>query len=70
MMDARNDNRHFVMTGKFPKATAQVYNDLFTRRQESDYVDFVQFEASQVRPWIVDAERFVEYIAARIEGHS
>jgi uncharacterized protein (UPF0332 family) len=29
-------NRHFVKTGKISKALAQIYNDLFARRQESD----------------------------------
>jgi uncharacterized protein (UPF0332 family) len=34
-------NRHFVRTGKVSKELAQIYNDLFERRQESDYADFV-----------------------------
>ena len=63
-------NQHFVMTGKVPKTLAQVYNDLFSRRQESDYLDFVRFEASQVQPLITGAEQFVECIAALIEGFS
>lgn len=63
-------NRHFVKTGKIPKALAQIYNDLFARRQESDYIDFVRFEASQVSPWIADAEQFVGYIASLVEGSS
>ena len=36
-------NLHFVKTGKVPKDYAKTFNDLFERRQESDYVDFVQF---------------------------
>jgi len=46
---------------------AQVYNDLFTRRQEGDYVDFVHFAAAQVGPWIKGAEQFVGAIAALID---
>jgi uncharacterized protein (UPF0332 family) len=43
-------NRHYVRTAKVPKELAQIYNDLFERRQEGDYMDFVDFEESQVRP--------------------
>jgi|SRR5687768_11933432 uncharacterized protein (UPF0332 family) len=62
-------NRHYVRTGKVPKELAQIYNDLFERRQESDYLDFVDFEESQVRPWIAYAERFVERLASLIEDN-
>jgi uncharacterized protein (UPF0332 family) len=55
-------NRHYVKTGKVPKNLARTYNDLFERRQESDYMDFISFEASQVRRWIAQAEAFVEHI--------
>lgn len=60
-------NRHYVKTGVVPKELAQLYNDLCERRQESDYMDFVDFEESQVRPWIFRAEQFVEYIASIVE---
>lgn len=62
-------NRHFVKTNKIPRALAQVYNDLFARRQESDYLDFVHLEAAQVRPWIAEAAQLVEHVASLIEGH-
>jgi uncharacterized protein (UPF0332 family) len=55
-------NRHYVKTGKVPKELARIYNDLFERRQESDYIDFVSFQQSQVLPWISEAEELVEYI--------
>jgi uncharacterized protein (UPF0332 family) len=60
-------NRHFVKTNKVPKEKARIFNDLFERRQEGDYVDFVSFEESQVLPWIPEAETFVENIAVLIE---
>jgi uncharacterized protein (UPF0332 family) len=41
-------NRHYVRTGKVPRDLARVYNDLFERRQEGDYADFVRFQADQV----------------------
>ena len=62
-------NRHYVRTGKVPKELAQVYNDLFGRRQEGDYMDFVDFEESQVRPWIARAEQFVEHIVSIKENN-
>ena len=55
-------NRHYVKTGKVPKDLARIYNDLFERRQEGDYIDFVRFQESQVLPWISKAEQLVEYV--------
>lgn len=63
-------NQHFVKTEKISKKFAQIYNDLFERRQESDYLDFIRFEEKQVSPWIGNAEQFVEHVAALIEGKS
>ena len=62
-------NLHFVRTDKISKSLAEVYNDLFIRRQEGDYVDFVHFEGAQVGPWMEGAEQFVGAIAALIEKH-
>ena len=59
-------NQHFVKTNKVSKQKARIFNDLFERRRESDYMDFVSFEESQVRPWIAEAEAFVENIAVLI----
>ena len=55
-------NRHYVKTDKVSKEMARIYNDLFERRQESDYMDFICFEPSQVQPWISQAEAFVTNI--------
>jgi len=55
-------NRHYVKTGVIPKDLARTYNDLFERRQEGDYIDFVRFQESQILPWIVEAEQLVEYV--------
>ncbi len=60
-------NRHFVKTNKVPKEKARIFNDLFERRQEGDYVDFVSFEESQVLPWFPEAEAFVRDLADLIE---
>ncbi len=55
-------NLHYVKNGKIPKELARIYNDLFERRQEGDYIDFVTFEKAQVMPWISDAEQLIKYI--------
>jgi uncharacterized protein (UPF0332 family) len=60
-------NKHYVKTGKVQKDLARIYNDLFERRQEGDYIDFVQFEESQVRPWISEAEKFIAHIRSVFE---
>jgi hypothetical protein len=54
-------------TGTCPKDLARIYNDLFERRQEGDYLDFVSFNESQVLPWIARAEKLIEYISDYIE---
>ena len=53
-------NRHFVKTNRVPKNKARIFNDLFERRQEGDYVDFVTFQESQVLIWLPEAEEFVQ----------
>jgi len=45
------------------KDKVRIYYDLFERRHEGDYVDFVRYEESQVRAWLPEAEAFVEYVA-------
>lgn len=63
-------NRHYVKTGKVPVDTARIYNDLFERRQEGDYIDFVYFEEKDVIPWILNARRFVDFITALAHNES
>jgi len=60
-------NRQYVKTGKIPKHLARIYNDLFERRQEGDYIDFVRFQESQVLPWISKAEQLIGYITSLVE---
>ncbi len=61
-------NLHFVRTGIVSKDLARVYNDLFERRQEGDYVDFVYFREDQVQPWLAQGQRFVQEINILIEN--
>ena len=57
-------NRHYVRTGIVPRELARLYNDLFERRQEGDYADFVRFQADQVRPWIPQTEVFIAHLTS------
>jgi len=59
-------NRNYVRTGVIPRDVARLYNDLFERRQESDYADFVRFQADQVRPWIPQTEAFIARITSLV----
>lgn len=55
-------NKHYVKNRKVSKELAQIYNDLFERRREGDYVDFFEFEQSQVNAWIPQVKKFLESI--------
>ena len=54
-------NLHFIKTNKIRKDVAEIYNDLFDNRQESDYTDFVVFSEEEVLPQI---EKTVSFISA------
>jgi uncharacterized protein (UPF0332 family) len=62
-------NKHFVKSEKVPKKLAAVYNDLFERRQEVDYIDFINFSEEQVLPWISKAEEFISFISELIKDN-
>ena len=49
-------NLNFVKSGRIAKETAEIYNDLFDARQESDYTDFISFTEDQVVPQIAKTE--------------
>jgi len=59
-------NLHYVKNGKVPKDIAQIYNDLFEKRQEGDYMDFVRFDEKQVNPLIPETEKFLIHIKSII----
>jgi len=61
-------NKHYVRTGKIPKSMAEIYNDLFERRQEGDYVDFVAYQQPQVLPWISKVESFLDHITTLLQA--
>jgi len=57
-------NQHFVKPGLVSSELGDFYNDLFDTRHEADYEDLVRLTEEDVRPWISEAERFIEAIAA------
>jgi uncharacterized protein (UPF0332 family) len=63
-------NKQYVKTGKISKKLAQTYNDLFEKRQESDYIDYVSFQESQVLPWISKAEELVGFVTSLLQKKS
>lgn len=60
-------NSQYVKPGKIPKELARIYNDLFEKRQEGDYIDFVVFQESQVLPLVSKAEQLIKHITGLIE---
>jgi len=55
-------SQHYVRTGIVSKKLARIFNDLFERRQESDYIDFKKFNKDHVLLWQDQAGEFVESI--------
>jgi uncharacterized protein (UPF0332 family) len=45
-------NLHFIKTGKLDFRFGKLYSNLFLWRQESDYIDFVDFDNETVIPLI------------------
>lgn len=55
-------NNHFARTEIVSKVVSAIYNDLFDRRQESDYGPFFVFEETDVKPWFSEVDTFVSTI--------
>lgn len=55
-------NNQFARTGVVSKEISAIYNDLFDRRQESDYGPFFVFEETDVKPWFDDVKEFIRII--------
>jgi len=60
-------NNNFAKTGMISKDVVAIYNDLFDRRQESDYGPFLSFEETDVKPWFEEVEHFVKITSKLIE---
>lgn len=60
-------NLHYIKTEIVPKQIATIYNDLFERRHEGDYLDFLEFQESQVTHLIPKVKKFIDYLNNLIE---
>ena len=53
---------HFVKKGLIDKDLARFYNDIFDKRQTSDYDDFIEFSSDEVVSLIPSAKQLIEEI--------
>ena len=58
--------RLFIKTGKIDRKYGELYTDLFSKRQEGDYEDFLNFTSEDVIPLVPRVEEFVEMIVNKI----
>ncbi|MGB2926738.1 MAG: HEPN domain-containing protein [Limnothrix sp.] len=59
-------NKNYVRTGIISKSTARLYNDLFERRHEADYADFVDFEESETLALMRQTQNLLDEIKKAI----
>ncbi|WP_455624748.1 HEPN domain-containing protein [Parabacteroides sp.] len=55
--------REFVQTGKFPQSLGRFYTNLYNKRQDGDYDDFIFFEDEDLKEVQPQVDEFI----ARIE---
>lgn len=55
-------NKEIVNKELIEKEQGKFYAEMFDRRQEGDYKDFVKFETEDVEVWLKNAEEFVDKI--------
>jgi len=60
-------NLYYIKTGKIDIKYGKLYSNLFLWRQESDYTDFVDFDADIVIPLIEQVQEFNQIIAKFIK---
>lgn len=51
---------HFVKSGLLEKSLAKLFSHLFDWRQETDYADFIEFDAEIVEPLLIQVQRLNE----------
>ena len=59
--------RLFIKTGKIERKFGELYTDLFNKRQESDYEDFLNFTEEDIKPLFPKVEEFIETILLEID---
>lgn len=63
-------NQHFVKKGLVSKSHGELYNKLFSLRQQSDYEDFYRPNPDEVMQMIPQVEAFIQTISSLIEAVS
>lgn len=58
--------RLFIKTGKIDRKYGELYTDLFSKRQEGDYEDFLNFTFEDIDPLIPLVEEFIRTIESEI----
>jgi uncharacterized protein (UPF0332 family) len=59
--------RLFIKTGILDKKYSSIYTDLMSKRQESDYDDFLEFSQVEILPLLNDVEIFLHAIQELIK---
>jgi uncharacterized protein (UPF0332 family) len=52
----------YIKTGILDRKYSSIYTDLMSKRQESDYDDFLEFSEEDILPLIEDVENFLHAI--------
>lgn len=55
-------NKEFIKEGYIETSLGKFYSDMFDKRQEGDYKDFVKFNKVDVKKWLNNAEEFINAI--------
>ena len=55
-------HNELIKTGLADEEKGKFFSDLFNKRQEADYKDFVNFEQEVIEPLMNEAKEFVEFI--------
>ncbi|MBK7874120.1 MAG: HEPN domain-containing protein [Saprospiraceae bacterium] len=61
-------HQELIKTGLISLELGKFYTDLFNKRQEADYQDFVEFTKATMEPLLAEAILFVEKIKLLIEN--
>ena len=59
--------RLFIKTGEIDREFGELYTDLFSKRQESDYEDFLNFAQEDINPLLPKVELFIETIMKELD---
>ena len=59
--------RLFIKTGKINRKFGELYTDLFSKRQEGDYEDFLNFRSEDIIPMIPRVEEFIDTIIKELD---